>query len=86
MIGHMGYAGKFGGGYGMGGMYFFSFLFLVLLVALIWLVISKALLNSRKFKVMKDFPMHSGKHMMMMHKHGKECTCGEGEDHEVSKK
>ena len=87
MIGHMGYSGY--GSYGMGGMYFFSFFFFVLLIVLIWLVVSKALVNTRKFKMMKDFPIHRGMHGMhgmMKHKHIKECTCGEGEDHVAVKK
>ena len=81
MVGHMGYSKI--GGFGMGGMFFFSFLFFLLLVALIWLVVSKALVNTRKFKMMKDFPKHRGmhgRHGMMKHKHIKECTCEEDEE------
>ena len=80
MIGQMGYSKLVG--YGMGGMYFVSFLFFLLLVALIWLVVSKALVNTRKFNMMKDNPMYSGMRMMMKHKEIIECTCDEDDEHE----
>jgi predicted lipid-binding transport protein (Tim44 family) len=53
MIGPMSY-----GGLGMGGLSLVSFFFFLLIAALIWLVVSKALINSRKYRMMKDFPSY----------------------------
>lgn len=73
------------GGYGMmGGYYLFSFFLFFLLLALIWLVVSKALLNTRKFKMMKDGGFYGGKHIEIIKKHKHhdcDCDCHKEEKH-----
>ena len=76
MIGHMGY-GKVGYGM-MGGTAIFGFFFFLLLLALIWLIVSKALLNTRKYKMMKDFKQVYGKHRH--HDCDCDCDCNKEED------